>query len=398
MGVALSKSKNCKIMFLLVVFLLSTIPSKFSIAQAQEDTWKTLAPMPTPRSRFGLIVINDKIYAIGGLNNGTYLNSNEKYDPKTNSWTTLTPMPTPRSNFAITTHQNKIYITAGTNSSVGKVTTTEVYDTKTDTWETIKPIPADYLVSTSAHTLNDKIYVIGGGITPFPPWLSTYDNYVYNILSKYWIKTDPSLISVWDYASVVVDNKIYVMGGFDSFSNPSIINVTQIYDPALDEWSSGVPLPTGEYQIYGALTSGVYAPKRIHVFGPSLHYEFNFDTEIWSSEFILPSYRDHFQVAVIDDFIYAIGGRDQNYTALAINQVYTPVGHTLTYTVPSSSPSPTPTLSPTPTPTVEPTLSPTSSPQPQDPEFPIFIVASILIITVSSIAILVYGVKTKRRS
>jgi len=384
---------------------MSTMPPSFFIAYAQEDTWTTLAPMPTPREGLGLAVVNNKIYTIGGQTgrgfSDTVLDTNEMYDPATNTWTTLTPIPTPRANFAITTHQNKIYVIAGKNELYSPfINTIEVYDTITDTWEIMDSEEIKTLAYLNAHTVDDKIYVIAGTHSPFPTGGYSYDNYYYSLLSKYWSTKAPILHAVSFYASVAIDEKIYVIGGQSMYPSPYINNFTQIYDPVLDKWDLGVPIPTGELAIYGAVTSGLQAPKRIHIFGPSLHYVFDFDTNIWTSESSLPSYRDRFQVAVINDFIYVIGGRNQNKNVIATNEVYTPLGHKLTYNTPSPTPIITPTPSPTstPTPTIEPTSTPTSSPEIIDVEFPVFVVASIIILVVGSIGVLTYKVRTKRRS
>ena len=336
------------------------------------------------------------------------------FNPATNRWTTKTPMPTPRAYFAITTYQNKIYVIAGTEGTYSSfINTIEVYDTITDTWETMENKIYDTSTNMletmaneeindvaylNAHTIDDKIYLVSGTISPFPTGGNSKNNYCYSLTSKYWSKKASIPYSVSSYASVVVDEKIYVIGGREV--PVKLHGYTQIYDSMLDEWDSGVTLLSGEYFIYGALTSGVQAPKRIHVFGSRVHYTFNFDTNKWTNESSLPSYRRGFQVAVINDFIYVIGGRDQTGSEITTNEVYTPIGHKLSYNMPSSGPTiiPSPSPASTPTPTIEPTSTPTSSPEPTDVEFPILIVASIIVIVLGSIGFLAIGVKTKRSS
>jgi len=79
----------------------------------------------------------------------------------------------------------------------------------------------------------------------------------------------------------------------------------------------------------------------------------------------------------------------------AITITYSPLPD---FPTPPTPLSPTPTDSPIPTPT--PTIEPTASPEPEstEVEFPIFMVASIIIIVLGSIGILTIGIKTKRRS
>jgi len=43
----------------------------------------------------------DQIYALGGFNGISRMNTGERYNPLTNSWSALPDMYSPRSNFAI---------------------------------------------------------------------------------------------------------------------------------------------------------------------------------------------------------------------------------------------------------------------------------------------------------
>jgi hypothetical protein len=118
------------------------------------DTWTTKAPMPAPRGYFGMGVVNNKIYAIGGWPNYA---TNEEYNPATNTWTTKAPMPTTRWSFGIGVVYNKIYAIGGWPNYA----TNEEYNPATNTWTTRAPMftprgdPAIGVV-------NDKIYAIAG--------------------------------------------------------------------------------------------------------------------------------------------------------------------------------------------------------------------------------------------
>jgi parallel beta-helix repeat protein len=92
------------ILLLVLSFSLSTIvvPSVL----CAEDSWETMADMPTARSGLGVAVVNGKIYAIGR-------EVNYEYDPIIDTWTTKKPMSTPRYSFGIAVFQNKIYVIGG---------------------------------------------------------------------------------------------------------------------------------------------------------------------------------------------------------------------------------------------------------------------------------------------
>ena len=57
--------------------------------------------MRNRRSGVGVIAYNGMIYALGGFNGITRMNTGERYCPVRNTWSTIPEMYSPRSNFAI---------------------------------------------------------------------------------------------------------------------------------------------------------------------------------------------------------------------------------------------------------------------------------------------------------
>lgn len=51
------------------------------------DTWTMVAPLSMPRDAVGVCLLGDRLYAVGGYDGQTYLNTMESYDPQTNEWT-----------------------------------------------------------------------------------------------------------------------------------------------------------------------------------------------------------------------------------------------------------------------------------------------------------------------
>jgi hypothetical protein len=176
-------------------------------------------------------------------------------------------------------------------------------------------------------------------------------------------------IPVLAYASAVVDNKIYVMGGIPVNGQWMAINATQIYDPATDKWTMGAPLPTPVSYAAAGATTGVMAPKRIYLMGGCINsgsgygtdinqvydpetdswtaglrtslWKGYFDVEVyepetgWIAGAPIPYRRFSFAVAVVNDSLYAMGGKsgpslvDGEFVQpfLAYNEQYTPIGY-----------------------------------------------------------------------
>jgi N-acetylneuraminic acid mutarotase len=307
----------------------------------EDDSWIALEPMTTARSGLGVAVVGGKIYAIGGQNGDGVLNVNEEYDPVTNQWTSKTSMPTARSDFAIAVFQNKIYVIGGTNGSgiaEGEslpTGVTEVYDPITDTWETKTPM-ATPRQELEANVVSDKIYLIGGvryagGFVH----LEFDENDVYDPATDSWTTKAPLPTAVWGYSSAVVDNKIYLIGGGNKTLDGTFpVTLNQIYTPATNTWNLAKDVPKGLWHAAAGATTDVLAPKRIYVLGGSyseaaynLTQTYDPETDAWTTGTPMPTSRWSLGVAVIDDELYAIGGKTEGGDFSTVNEKYTPSGY-----------------------------------------------------------------------
>ncbi len=304
-------------------------------ADASDDSWITMAPMPTARGGLGVAVVNGKIFAIGGIAGGV----NEMYDPATNTWTTKAPMPTARWLFGIAAYQNKIYCIGGMSGSVTGVN--EVYDPQTNTWETKAPMPTPR-GDLCANVINGKIYLCGGYLGGL-----SYGNIteVYDPATDSWTTKASMPYPVVMYASAVVDDKIYVIGGQavkrGQNGNDLVMDLdtTEIYDPTADAWSFGNPAPTIVLGATAGATTGINAPKRIYVIGGtdsgsgaiSQNLVYDPAADVWRTGASMSVNRADVGIGVVDDLLYVIGGYDNHVsprpTPYSDNQRYTPFGY-----------------------------------------------------------------------
>ncbi|MFA5364913.1 MAG: kelch repeat-containing protein [Candidatus Bathyarchaeia archaeon] len=323
------KRYQATIIVLLVLFLV--LPT--TVWATQEDTWTTKEPMP--RASYGVkaAVVNEKIYV---------MNSDFNYEYDLESWSTKTSMLTPRNRFALTSYQNKIYCIGGITESES-LGTNEVYDPASDSWETktAMPTPRHGL---DANVVNGKIYMISGFIPhhlhPYNPTTFEFTdiNDVYDIATDTWETKTPIPNPAGDYASAVVNNKIYIISE----------NCTQIYNPETDTWSYGTQ-PLRRVDIAGGVaTTGSMAPERIYVIGGrkrtlEVPYTqiYNPINNTWSLGTPIPTPRYGFAIAAVNDQIYTIGGVTGAFVALEPknnNEQYTPIGYG---TVPPQNQQPT---------------------------------------------------------
>lgn len=318
-------SKIVSLIFLMMsLCVVNTRPIK-----AAEDSWTTKEPMPTARAVIGVAVVDGKIYAIGGSYDSFGV---EEYNPVTNTWTTKTPMPTPRIFFGIAVVENKIYVIGGDSGNwvVGETPSNvnEVYDPLTNTWETRVSMPTERL-GLSASVVEDRIYCIGGRRGE-PTYADVSATEVYDPSTDTWTTMEPIPTPVSYHASAVLDNKIYIIGGAVG------VSLNQVYDPETNTWGGGVSLPTGVDSAAAGATTGVMAPKRIYVIGGkqnldavNLNQIYDPETDTWTYGASMPTARFGHGVAVINDTLYSIGGREGwfGFPISAANEQYTPVDY-----------------------------------------------------------------------
>lgn len=51
------------------------------------DTWTTVSSLSVPRDAVGVCLLGDRLYAVGGYDGQSYLNTVESYDAQNNEWT-----------------------------------------------------------------------------------------------------------------------------------------------------------------------------------------------------------------------------------------------------------------------------------------------------------------------
>lgn len=138
------------------------------------NSWTTKTSMRIARAGLAAAVVNDKIYAIGGYEGGRVFATRvfdtvEEYDPSTNTWALRRPMPTPRARFAAAVVNNKIWAIGGLSREVFSdfYPTVEEYDPVTDGWTTKTPMPTvrGGIVGIAAGVVRGVLYVVGGDWT-----------------------------------------------------------------------------------------------------------------------------------------------------------------------------------------------------------------------------------------
>ncbi|MBI4547052.1 MAG: T9SS type A sorting domain-containing protein [Ignavibacteriae bacterium] len=307
-------------LFLCVIIVITHTVSVFA-----QGTWSTKASMPTPREEFGVIGVNDLIYALGGFNrdvgNPTTL---EIYNPLSDGWSTGASIPGIVVDMGIATYNGKIYVVGGSLSDsvfweydpIGNSWRTQISDPNT-----LKPLPTPRS-GLAAIVLNGKLYAIGGSTGSIP----SKKVEVFDFTTKQWSNTDSLSVARTLLGAATVSGKIYAFGGYDN-SNGQFFNILEEYDPLTAHWIVKATMPIGRQNFgWGVINNTIYVVggwdtgplSRLDVYDPS--------SNTWSTYSDMPTARSGLRAGVAYGKLYAIGGFNGG-TSLDINQEYSPPQH-----------------------------------------------------------------------
>lgn len=212
-------------------------PNQFPANNAWEydpvaDSWKALAPMPTARMAPVAAEVDGKIYVIGGasVHPGAKLvslgpkvphqslNTNEVYDPATNSWQTRMTMPTPRNHAAIGVVGGKIYVIGGRLASAfasagSNTDVVEVYDPAANTWGAAGLRMPTARSSMAFATFGNRILIAGGEIVDRHMFAAIRAVEAYDPVTNRWTELPIMPAARHGVSAAVIGDHLYVIGG-----------------------------------------------------------------------------------------------------------------------------------------------------------------------------------------
>ena len=140
-----------------------------------DRTWRTLAPMPTARTRLRLVAAGGHLYAIGGFANPPVaLPVVERYDPARDSWDQVAPMNEPRGlPGAVTARSGQEDVVVVVGGGQGELFTptftvsdsTEIYSVDADKWQVLEArLPRGRVSLVCALEEDGSVLAIGGAV------------------------------------------------------------------------------------------------------------------------------------------------------------------------------------------------------------------------------------------
>jgi N-acetylneuraminic acid mutarotase len=153
-------------------------------------------------------------------------------------WEEKNSMPTSRSEFSSVTDGKNIYVLGGIKESKA-LSNFEIYNSTTDAWRELSSLPIS-VHHGAIGIVNNKIYLIGGftDVTWTRPNKHIFE---YDIQNDLWKKYDELLITRVGHTLEVVDNQILIIGGHGY--KPSRILKYNITNKKISEIDSMMPSP-----------------------------------------------------------------------------------------------------------------------------------------------------------
>jgi N-acetylneuraminic acid mutarotase len=297
--------------------IISSTATATATSSSTDSFWTTGAFMPSARSEIAGVVLNGKIYVIGGFDEtGKSSSSIEVYDPSINEWSnniskvaTIAPLPQPLDHTAAASYDGKMYVVGGGYPNRDDFSNKLfIYDPIDNKWIEGEDLPSPRGALT-ANFINGTLYVVGGVDIASG---TTSSNWAYNPTNNTWIEKAHMPTAREHLTSVVINNKLYVIGGRTS-GMATNVDVNEVYDPVTDKWMVLKSMPSQRGGLASAAVNG-----SIYVFGgevPARTFDNNERYDIvsneWNSELSMPTARHGLIAIAIEDIIYVIGGGPQ---------------------------------------------------------------------------------------
>uniref|UniRef100_A0A3B5BBY3 Kelch-like protein 33 n=1 Tax=Stegastes partitus TaxID=144197 RepID=A0A3B5BBY3_9TELE len=216
-----------------------------------KDSWKRLADMQEFRSNFSMVVHEERLYAIGGDKDiNTNVDSVEMYNPDTDSWSFARPLDQALSGYAVAVLNEGVFISGGFNCEYVCLVSMFLYHPERGT-----TYLADMTNERAQHcmeALQGHLYVAGGVCNLRKFYTDQQACEVYDPVADAWTAFASLPVPHVGAASVVLEEKFYVLGGYcqDDYSESGLVHR---FDSSTQRWENMGKLPGAVTDIQACL-------------------------------------------------------------------------------------------------------------------------------------------------
>ncbi|KAL4082849.1 hypothetical protein QTP88_029505 [Uroleucon formosanum] len=196
---------------------------------SEPPCWKPTVPMLVKRTEFGVGVINNYLYAVGGYDGTNSLNSSEAFDCSIKKWRMISSMSTTRADLGAGVLNNLLYAVGGFDYSSSEVlNSVECYHPNLDKWTPVAEMSVRRY-GAGVGVLDGVMYVVGG----FDGLESQKSVEAYRPSLGVWTTVDDMHFPRQNAVVVALDGLLYVIGGNNA---ETVYNSVEFYDPTYDTW------------------------------------------------------------------------------------------------------------------------------------------------------------------
>lgn len=196
------------------------------------NTWRTLPDLAAPRSRLAVVAVGERIFAISGMaqpdrTHFQNLPIVEEFDREANQWRRRADIPTPRHGHAAVVLEDKIYVIGGygqtPSGNLRKLSSVEMFDPQSNQWTPVASLPVarGFL---GAAAVDGRIYTLGGRLKDMP--IERYDP-----RENEWVTLSTWGMSRQRFGIAAFEKTIYVFGG------ERASDALSVFDTATGTWS-----------------------------------------------------------------------------------------------------------------------------------------------------------------
>lgn len=190
--------------------------------------WSPAEAMSMLRSRVGVAVLRDKLYAIGGYNGSERLNTVEVLDGARRQWSRAAPMTCKRSAVGAAALGQRLFVCGGYDG-VTSLNTVESYDPDGDVW-TPAPAMNKHRSAAGVAAFDGHVYGLGGH-----DGLSIFDSVErFDPTTGVWLHAAAMLSKRCRLGVAVLGGALYACGGYDG---STFLRSVEAYDARAGRWT-----------------------------------------------------------------------------------------------------------------------------------------------------------------
>jgi N-acetylneuraminic acid mutarotase len=304
----------------------SEVGSLYAYERYLEPTWDAAGTMLEGRKLHATTLLQDgRVLVTGGESATGNVASAEVYYPNTNGWALTGPMPVSRREHTATLLDNGKVLVAGGVNSTGTIAVCHLYDPATGLWSVTGSLNSGRFGHTATRLANGKVIVAAGCFGGSQ--ISTAE--VYDPATGQWTLTGALTTPRCNHAATALnDGRVMVCGGYQG---TTVHGSVEIYNPANGSWTSGQAMSSPRYAqtatlllngkvlvAGGAATASGGTPlTTAELYDPAVN--------LWSTVGSLSTNR-YFHAATLlaNGDVLVAGGRSSNGVNLASAELYSP--------------------------------------------------------------------------